>query len=257
MKRILLLGTVACAVSLYSCKKDKEVIEKEKVVYPSGMINADSLTAGLSVGYASKVADSTFPAASTVAGAPKLDSLYSGAYFALRGGLLTIYPANVSGFVQGYYVQIVGAHAYFKIDYPAAEEKRKANARLAQQGPAGSRGRGEGFIDSTIAISLPAAIKGDTFYVKYAAYDKDNRVSQPVTAVVVIKDAISSSIVDSLKGTWRRLGYASYQYNQVGDYRIDTSGNGNMNYFNCVSDKLEYSDYTVTDIYPSSMLEKR
>lgn len=225
MKRIFLAGTIACTIGLLSCSKEKTVTVTETVhdtttltIWPSGQINGDSLSAGLKLAYSTAVKDSVFPAASTSADAPGLDSLYDKTYVAAKGGLLTIYPANTRGYVQGYYVQIVGAKSYFKVDLSLSEPARKKMA-TKRNGKAKSngntaRGYGEGYVNGTLAFEIPSSLKGDTFYVKYAAYDKENRVSKPTTATVVLLPTISNPIADSLKGTWVQQGYKYYAYGQ-------------------------------------------
>jgi hypothetical protein len=245
MKKVLLFGALAGIVTFYACKKGETITVTNTVhdttintvtVFASGKINGDSLSASINVAYGTRISDSTLPAASTDDAAPVLDTNYNKVYSVIRSRYLTIYPPNVAGYVAGYYVQIVGAKSYFKIDYPAAEAERKAareakSARLSKTNNA--RGNGEGYIDSTIVLKLPASVNGDTFYIKYAAYDLSNRVSKPVTAMVVFLPEASAGLTDSLTGYWK---YTYYKYSHNGvfenDWRIDTSTSYSQ-YYSC------------------------
>jgi hypothetical protein len=260
MKKVLLFSAIAGMVTFYACKKGDTVTVTKDVhdtttntvtVFASGKINGDSLSTGINVAYGTRISDSTLPAASTDAAAPVLDTTYNKVYKVVKSRYLTIYPPNVSGFVSGYYVQIVGAKSYFKIDYPAAEGFRKAarkaelarlsketNGRESTKPVNTARGTGEGYIDSTIVFKLPASVNGDTFYIKYAAYDESNRVSKPVTAMVVFLPSASAGLTDSLTGNWRYMYHSDY-YNGVvdDDWSVDTGYSYNS-YYNCTDNKL-------------------
>ena len=288
MKKVLLFGAIAGMVTMYACKKDTvtvtntvhdttktTIIKTDTVtVFASGKINADTLTTGINLAYSAGITGE-FPAASTDAAAPVLDSTYKRNYRVIRSRYLTVYPPNVSGFVQGYYVQIVGAKSYFKVDYPAAEVERKAArqakaARLAKAGNgrqsvkdlSNSRGNGEGFIDSALVFKLPASVHGDTFYIKYAAYDQQNRVSTPVTAMVIILPAGNAEFTQSLNGSWLKYEYRSIRNGVVqeggeerigarddnGGWSVDT-GNAYSTYFTCSNDKLDYGNSNAPYFY--------
>lgn len=239
MKKILLFSAVAGMVTLYSCSKDgktttitntvRDTTNLTVTVFASGKINGDTLANNISLAYSAKVLDSTFPVASADADAPVLDTTYDRTYSVVRSRYLTIYPPNVSGFVAGYYVQIAGAKSYFKVDYPEAAARRaarKANARQSSDNAGTTRGGGEGYIDSTLVFKLPASVRGDTFYIKYAAYDASNRVSKPVTAMVVLLPVGDAATTAALTGSWK---YAEYTYNTAGsgdkvfnDWMVDT-----------------------------------
>jgi hypothetical protein len=261
MNKVLLFSAIAAMVTFYSCKKDDktvtvtntvhDTITNTVTVFASGMINGDSLSTGINVAYGTRVSDSIFPAASTDAAAPVLDTNYKRFYSVVRSRYLTVYPPNVAGYVAGYYVQIVGAKSYFKIDYPAAEAERKAareakSARLSKTN--NGRGNGEGYIDSTIVLKIPASVYGDTFYIKYAAYDLSNRVSKPVTAMVVILPEGSAGLTDSLSGNWN---YLSYRINNNGifdgDWTVDTS-DAYFQYYTCDGTTLTVA-YQESDYY--------
>jgi hypothetical protein len=250
MKRILLAGTIACTVGLLSCTKEKTVTVTNTVhdtttltIWPSGQINGDSLSAGLKLAYSATVNNATFPAASTSADAPALDSLFDRTYTASKGGLLTIYPANTRGYVKGYYVQIVGAKSYFNVDLSLANSlrKKRAEARAAKTHSKDHavRGNGEGYVDGILAFEIPASLNGDTFYVKYAAYDQENRVSNSTIATVVLLPSVSNAIVDSLKGTWDYKGYKNYSYGQLNEsWTPPYSYEYNYNTYSCTDNVL-------------------
>lgn len=250
MNKILLACTIIGTIGFFSCKKEKTVTVTNTVhdttyvaVVTSGKVHADSLTTGLKLAYATTVADSAFPAATTAEGTPVLDTMFDRTYTAQPGSFLTIYPPNVSGYVKGYYVQIVGAHSYFKIDFPAVDMTLKTRAKTYQ----GARGNGDGpNIDSTIAIRLPAAIKGDTFYIKYAAYDESNHVSNAIIATVKLLPVATGATIDSLKGTWIVNGYKS-RYNghtEVEWYFENYYNAGAGSYYACDGQTLSATSYS-------------
>jgi hypothetical protein len=230
MKKILLLTAIIATVGLYSCNKNGENIRKpiQDTIAASAKVNADVLTAGIKVAYGTNIADSVFPAASTTPSAPVLDTPFTKIYQVYKGGYLTIYPHNLSGNVAGYYVQIVGAKSYFKVDYTKANGLRRANAR----------GHGDGFIDSAIVFKMPASIVGDTFYIKYAAYDTLNNVSHADTATVVVIQQGTDVVSDSLMGIWRHTYTSCYsdgKYQCV--WSLDT-GYVESYYYECVNGLL-------------------
>lgn len=269
MKKIYLIGAILGALVFYACKKEDKTITVtntvndtiNKTVWWSGQVDANTLTAAISVGYSTKVADSVLPSASTSADAPVLDTMYKRTYSVIEGQYLTIYPPNISGYVAGYYVQIKGASSYFKVNYSAANTQRKAaraamraklaasGAKKASQLPAFVRGSGEGYIDSSIVIKLPVSIKGDTFYVKYAAYDTLNRVSKPVTATVIVLPQGSTTFNDSLAGTWNYARYRNYSTGSYdNEWTVDTLYPYTQQYYTCNNNTLTASE-EATDIY--------
>jgi hypothetical protein len=270
MKKVLLFSALAGMVTFYSCKKDDKTVTVTNnvhdtltntvTVFSHGMINGDSLSTGINVAYGTRVSDSILPAASADANAPVLDTSYSKIYSAVRGRYVTVYPPNVAGYVAGYYVQIVGAKSYFKIDFPAAEGARKAareaklarlskatNGRLSTKNAYSARGIGDGAIDSTLVLKLPASVNGDTFYIKYAAYDLSNRVSKPVTAMVVILPEGSDAMTDSLTGTWTYVSYRNYENGVFqNDWTIDTLRKESYSYYSCEDNSLIRNDVDTT-----------
>lgn len=256
MKKVILFGVLASVAGFYACTKEGTTTTITNTVHDTtiitthatGIVNADTLMAGLKVGYGTSVTG-TFPTASADASAPVLDTLYNKTYTVVKSRFLTIYPPNVAGNVAGYYVQIAGAASYFKIDYTQAAGQRKAakQARAAVTKNPSARGYGDGYIDSTIVFKLPATINGDTFYVKYAAYDTLGRVSHTITATVLVLPEGSKALTDSLAGTWTYAGY-NYYYNgswEYDDYQVDTLYYYNQN-FNCNNDQLSWgSDLTI------------
>lgn len=251
MKQICILGAIAGIIGLFSCKKESTTTVTETIhdtitaqQYPSGLVNADTLTAGLKVGYGSKVTG-TFPASSTAADAPRMDSLYNQTYSVIRGRYLTIHPPATYGYISGYYAQIVGASAYFKVDYTQAYNLRKANNQAA------FRSDLDGYFDSTIVFKLPESFNGDTFYVKYAAYDTLNRVSNTITSLVVVLPEGNDQLTDSLIGDWRYMSYKVRNVNgtyQTDDYIIDTLHMYNYGNFDCINNVLSPQESN-TDYY--------
>jgi hypothetical protein len=249
MKKALFIGALACITAFYACKKDGTTTTVTKTVrdttilnsYATGLVNADTLTAGIKVAHGSNVTG-TLPAASTDAAAPKLDSFFLKSYSVIKSRYLAIYPSITSGNIAGYYVQIAGAGSYFKLDYTAAYNIRKAARKVDSKGlhqPFSARGDDEGNMDSSIVFKLPASINGDTFYVKYAAFDSEGRVSNAATARVVILPEGRDSFTDSLSGNWKYLGWNNYEDGQWQneDYNTDTI-NQNYNYYSCNNDQL-------------------
>lgn len=251
MKQYILPIAIAVVAGMSACKKDGTTTTITNTIrdttittsYATGIVNADSLTAGLKVAYGANVTG-TFPATSTDAAAPLLDTLYQNTYTVIRGRFLYIYPKMISGNVAGYYVQIKGAGSYFKVDYTKEYGLRKQAAQ-------GFRSDATGYIDSAIVFKLPLNIKGDTFYVKYAAYDDQNRVSVPVTAGVRVMEAGSAAFNDSLSGKWK-LSLAR-QYNNgefIEGLPFDTINNLSSDNYACVDNKLVQSTNAADPLIP-------
>lgn len=252
MQEFLLAYTFISTIGLSSCPKEKTVTVHDTTtiaisIWSSGKINADTLSEGLKLANSTIVEDSVFPAATATDDTPGLNSPLDGTHIATKGGLLTIYPTNTSGFVQGYYVQIVGAKSYFKVDYGLSEEIPLKVFNKYE----GVRGNGTGHIDSVLAFQLPAGVNGDTFYVKYAAYDKNNLISQPTIATVVLLPIVSNSIADSLKGSWRLTGYKDYSNGQLmGDWGTFEPYDYNESYYKCESGVEGITPGNAEDGYP-------
>jgi hypothetical protein len=226
MKKALFLGVVASAIGLYACKKDGTTTTITNTVrdttiinqFASGVVNADTLMSGIKVAHGASVS-SEFPASSTAAAAPELDTLYKKTYTVVQSRFLAIYPPVVSGNISGYYVQIAGAKSHFKVDYTQAYGWRK---RVTPDG----RESAEGYIDSSIVIKLPTTIKGDTFYVKYAAYDDQNRVSKAITATVLVLPEADDEFTSKATGKWQyySTNYVKDNVWSYENYLVDTGG---------------------------------
>ncbi|GAA3928338.1 hypothetical protein GO495_06035 [Chitinophaga oryziterrae] len=243
MKKNLFLTAIIATIGFYSCNKSGESIRKTVQDTITAKINADVLTAGIKVAYGTNVVDSVFPAASMDASAPVLDTPFTKVYQVFKGGYLTVYPHNLSGNVAGYYVQIVGAKSYFKVDYTKAIGLRRA----AANGKNGARGYGDGFIDSAIVLKMPASIDSGIFYIKYAAYDTLNNVSNADTSLVIVLQEGSEVVNDSLIGTWRHMYTSCYsdgKYQCI--WSLDT-GYMLMSYYDCV-DGLLVKNISATDV---------
>lgn len=230
MKKILLLSAAACCMILYACKKDETtttpVTEETKPA-----IDPVALAATIKVGYSATSDTGAIPSASSDAGAPVLDTRYDNqTYYAVNNRYVVIYPQSLSGAVKGYYLKINGANTHFKIDYTTAYNLRKAKST----GFAGLR-EGDNS-DSSIVIKLPAGLKGDTFSIKYAAYDTLNRVSNTLTAIVslVATDSSSNSL---LAGTWRynRYKHNDNDWDEPENYTMDSATQD----YTCVDGHLE------------------
>jgi hypothetical protein len=222
MKKILLLSAVVC-MAFYACKKDDNPSNPTPTVTDTvATIDKVALAAAVKVGYAATTVKDTIPAASTSADAPVLDTRYDyRTYYAINNRYLVIRPKSLSGFVKGYYVTINGSGSYFKIDYTAASGLKKAGRTKT-----GAQGVREGDnSDSTIVLKLPANLIGDTFSIKYAAFDTLNRVSNSLTAIVSIiaaSDTTGNSKLlgnyqltgrKSNDGNWQPYGHDSTKYN--------------------------------------------
>lgn len=250
MKRALFVGTLAGAMGFYACKKDDKTVTVTETVndtiintiFPNGQVDANTLSDGITVAYSTKVSDSLLPAPSADAAGPKLDSFYEREYTAVKGRYLFLTPPGASGSVAGYYFQIVGAKSYHKITYPAiVNDKRQKNGAAA-------RFEGDN-ADSLIMVKIPLDIKGDTFTVKYAAYDADGRVSNALTARVILLPQGNAAFMDSVAGTWKYFGYKTHVLNndkrRTGakiaadeDFEADTMNGWAQTYFICDNNKL-------------------
>jgi hypothetical protein len=227
---------------IYACKKEDKTITVTETVHDtinqtirrSGIADPDVLTAGITVVYGTK-SDAAFPIATTTAGTPVLDTMYHKIYQVVEGNALVIYPPYVSGDVAGYYVQIAGAKSHFKVDYAAAVPTRKAAGRTVRS----ARGAGESYNDGTIVINLPVDIVGDTFYVKYAAYDTDNRISAPVTGIAIVMPQGNTAFNNQLMGAWK---YLAYKHLADPEWIIDTFSSVNDLYYSCTNNVLTQTD---------------
>ena len=199
MKKILLLNAVACCLIFYGCKKDNTTDNSTPVIeVPKPTIDPVTLASNIKVGYSASKDTGAIPAAS--ADAPVLDTRYDNlTYSAINNRYVVIRPQSLSGAVKGYYLKINGANARFKIDYTTAYNLRKASGYSFLREGDNS--------DSSIVIKLPAGLKGDTFSVKYAAYDSLNRVSNSINAIVSIIASADSTDNNALSGTWKVTRY--------------------------------------------------
>lgn len=245
-KLLIIVGLLF--IAFIACKKEADetvIVNVHDTIHVVGttLVNPDTLSAGIKVAHGIRVTGS-FPAASADATAPVLDTLYQKTYSVVRSRYLIIYPPNMSGNIKGYYVQIKGASSYFKVDYTQAYNMR---------------GNGTGFVDSTILIKLPATIRGDTFYVKYAAYDSLNKVSAAVTGRVLVLPEGSDAQIDSLAHNWRFLAtryYANGFY--TSDWVTDTGSVEGYTYFKCYQNFLYNGTAEDHDYYlPTTIYYKR
>lgn len=218
MNKTLIVCAVAGILGTFACKKDNKIVTVTETVHDTintfipvnGKVDPDALSAAISINNGTKT-DGTFPAPSADADAPALDTMYSRMYEVVEGGEMKIYPPNLKGNVAGYYVQITGAKSYFKVTTAEAP----------------------------ITLTLPMDIKGDTFYVKYAAFDAQNRVSAAVTGVGIILPQGDATFISKLNGHWK---YAGRKIGYVRDtetpWEIDTFDVRRETYFRCENDKL-------------------
>jgi hypothetical protein len=209
MKKILLLSTAACCLILYACKKDSNDTTTPETETTKPAIDPVALAANIKVGYSATSDTGAIPTASSDAGAPILDTRYDNqTYYAVNNRYIVIYPTTLSGAVKGYYLKINGANSHFKIDYTTAYNLRKAKSSSLFGMREGDNS------DSSIVIKLPAGLKGDTFSIKYAAYDSLNHVSNTINAIVSIVASTNAADDAALLGTWKITKF------QIGDQII-------------------------------------
>lgn len=239
MKKTLFLSALACSMAFYACKKDNDTTKPPVVDPPVDsivpLIDPVALSANVKIGYGGTSIAGNIPAASTDAAAPVLDPTYDGfTYYAISNRYVVIYPALLSGYAKGYYLQINGSGSSYKIDYKAASGLRKASRPAGQRDP-----EDNGAADSTIIIKLPAGLKGDTFSIKYAAYDSLNRVSATLSAVVSIIASPNATDDAKLSGSWSLFRERRNYYEKDIWDSSATKGNTeyNTNYY-CVDNKL-------------------
>jgi hypothetical protein len=218
MKKIILFSAIACSVAFYSCKKDDNKDTTAPVTeIPKDSIDPVALSAAVKVANATS-ATGELPA--TTDGAPVLltDGYDMRTYYAVNNRYVVIYPRSTTGFVSGYYVKINGANNYFKIAFPDKAPPRRANPHnnLREEGDNS---------DSAIIIKLPAGLKGDTFSIKYAAYDTENRVSNTLTAIVSVIASKDSTDNNLLTGKWsfNREKNNEEDWSDPFSYKIDTT----------------------------------
>lgn len=229
MKKILFFLLISAG--FYACKKDTTTTPVKNEDTIISVVYADTLTSQVKVGYATNIAD-TFPVASADASAPVLDSVHTQVYKVAKGRYLVVKPKVLSGTPVGYYVQIAGANSYFKVDYTQASNLRRSAIQK------GMRAAG-GISDSTIVFKLPDTIQEDTFYVKYAAYDAQNKVSNTVAEQVLVLPDVNNAAADSLYANWRFVGVKHTLNGQAyDDWSIDTLRPSSYAYYRCVDNKL-------------------
>ena len=237
MKKALFLSAIACSMAFYACKKDNDSTKPPVVDPPIDsvvpVIDPVALSANVKIGYGGTSVAGNIPAASSDAAAPVLDPNYEGlTYYAISNRYVVIYPTLLSGYVKGYYLQINGSGSSYKIDYTLASGLRKAGNHAGQRDDNGAS-------DSTIIIKLPAGLKGDTFSIKYAAYDSLNRVSAPLSAIVNIIASPVATDDAKLTGSWE-LFRERRNYNKADEWDSSTT-KGSGNYYHdyyCVDNKL-------------------
>ena len=237
MKKIIILSAVACSMLLYACKKDSDTdtstpVPEDTIAAPA--IDPVTLASTVKIGYGGTSVAGAFPTTTTTAATPVLDSIYNGRiYNTVNNRYVVIYPRLISGFVSGYYLKINGADSYFKIDYSAAYGVRKA-----KNNKTGAREQINN-VDSSIVIKIPAGLKGDTFSVKYAAYDSLNNVSNTITAIVKVNAATDATNDALVLGSWHRIAYKN---GESDDWEpINDEDSGSINTYACVNDKLVYN----------------
>jgi hypothetical protein len=240
MKKIILFSAVACSVAFYSCKKDSKTDTTPVTETPTVVIDPEALSAAVKLPNATSTTGDLPTSSSADAPVLVTDGYDMRTYYAVNNRYVVIYPRSTTGFIAGYYVKINGANNYFKISFPAK------GAKKANKMPHNLREDGDNS-DSAIIIKLPAGLKGDTFSVKYAAYDSTNRVSNTLTAIVSIIASADSTDNNLLVGTWK---YNSHRYNdndwnEPFSYKIDTS----LVSYSCVEGKLQPCDGGCED-YP-------
>jgi hypothetical protein len=235
MKKVLFLSAVACSIAFYACKKDDKTTTPTPVTDTVATIDPVALSNSIKVGYGGTSIKGSIPAASTDAAAPILDSIYSGlTYYAVSNRYIIIKPRILDGYIAGYYLKIDGADAYFKIDYAAAKGVRKA----PQKGHSSLR-EGDNS-DSTIIIKLPDNVLGDTFQIKYAAYDTLNRVSNTITAIVSVSASAKPTDNDTLLGNWTLV-----REKEQGDENWYNETDSSFDAYACVDNVLEYCESEV------------
>lgn len=234
MKKILLLCAVACTVTFYACKKDSATDTNTPAPQDTVAVSAIdpvALSSSVKIGYGGTSVKGAFPATTTATETPVLDSIYNGRiYTTVNNRYVLIYPRVRSGFISGYYLKINGADSYFKIDYTAASGLRKA--RNPNHGTRDEVNN----MDSSIIIKLPAGLKGDTFSIKYAAYDSLNHVSNTITAIVNVIAPADSTNDALLAGSWHYVGYKNTESD---DWQTNVEQDSSyLRYYKCVDNKI-------------------
>lgn len=197
MKRLLLLSFVA--MSLFACKDDKNDTPTPAIDYkdPKVLSGALKVQSGTAI-------TGTMPAGTGAAGAPVLNTDFNNQVVpAISGRYAVISPERMSGKFKGYYLRVVGADSYFKVEFPAKTGARKA------AGPKGGFLRaGEG-PDSLIIIQLPENTNVDTFRIEYAVFDSANVVSNVIKAAIAVWQPAGTGDGAFLVGTWETSRYKS------------------------------------------------
>jgi hypothetical protein len=238
MTKIILLSAVACCMVFYACKKDGDTdstkpAPEDTIAAP--LIDPVALASNVKIGYGGTSITGAFPATTTSAATPVLDSIYDGrTYNTVNNRYVVIYPRVMSGFISGYYLKINGADSYFKIDYSSAYGVRKAKSKKT-----GARDAVDN-VDSSIVIKIPDGLKGDTFSIKYAAYDSLNNVSNTISAIVKVSASANATDDALVMGSWHETAYKDYE---TADWEPKNDiDSGDFRYYICVDGQLQDSD---------------
>jgi hypothetical protein len=248
MKKIFLFSAVSCSLAFYACKKDTNNITEtlpqtyDTTYSHTPAIDPVALAAGVKVGNGTS-ATGQIPAP-TGSSAIVLDTegYENLTYYAISNRYVAIFPHVSTGTVAGYYLQINGSGSHFKITYPVVPPPPPP--RLSSKSGINLR---DYYSDSAIIIKLPAGLKGDTFSIKYAAFDKDNNVSNSLSAYVKVISPKASDVA-AIAGTWRLSAQGNGTEWHPSDYTIDST----MNWYTCDGKQLaECQTGDCTTSYPS------
>jgi len=257
MKKVLLLGVVACAAVLYSCKKDSDGNNTPTGSDTLHLADRSTINDKIKVAYGTK-AKGEIPAATTTTGTPVLTEPYD-LTGAVAGRYIVIQPAfdgetTPVAAIKGYYVKVTGSDAYFKVDYTKARGLRRAPGKLDQLAREGD------YIDSAIVIKLPENVIADTISFAYAAYDSLNHVSNQIIVTADVRAKGNAEVNKTFAGNWRFTGLF---FN--GSQQIDlTKPDSTYESLSCIDGQLQpciqddgcedylYSIANIKDIYTFS-----
>jgi len=238
MKKIFLFSAVSCSLAFYACKKEtNNITETLPPTYDTTYtgqgpaIDPVALTAAVKVGNGTSATGQIPAPSANNAIVLASDGYDNRTYYAISNRYIAIYPHTSSGTVAGYYIQINGSGSHFKVTYPEVVPPPPPRLKAAIQGT----NLRDYYSDSAIVIKLPAGLKGDTFSVKYAAFDKNNNVSNSLTAYVKIITSPKASDVAAIAGKWRLVAEGNGTEWHAAQYGIDS-----VSYrFACINGSLE------------------
>lgn len=202
MRKVLFLSLSVLALA--SCSKNSNPGTGE----PVSPQDAAAVSKAITVWHATRVQGNA-PAPTNNPNGPQLDQFSNNQSIkAISGRYAVIQPEVTSGSVKGYYVQVNGASEYFKLDYSKPRTGGRSAAALPfqrnklVQRVLGTDSTGNGTLDSSIVIAIPANVQPGQFCISYCAYDSLGNISNVISSCVTVATFGGDASTSYLNGTW-------------------------------------------------------